>query len=59
MVIRLVSIMAVVVTFWHKLNPVSRTKDENRARNTWHNGGMVVIGSIPLRFWALLWTTGS
>ena len=46
-VIQIGSIMAVVVTFWHKLNPVSRTKDEIERRNTWHMWGMVVIGSIP------------
>lgn len=46
-VIQIGSIMAVVVTFWHKLNPVSRTKDETERRNTWHMWGMVVIGSIP------------
>ena len=46
-VIQIGSIMAVVVTFWHKLNPVSRTKDETERRNTWHMWGMVAIGSIP------------
>ena len=46
-VIQIGSIVAVVVTFWHKLNPVSRTKDETERRNTWHMWGMVVIGSIP------------
>ena len=46
-VIQIGSIMAVVVTFWHKLNPVSRTKDETERRNTWHMWGMVVIRSIP------------
>ena len=57
-VIQIGSIMAVVVTFWHKLNPISRTKDETERRNTWHMWCMVVIGSIP-GFWVLLWTTGS
>lgn len=46
-VIQIGSIMAVLVTFWHKLNPVSRTKDEGERRKTWHMWGMVIIGSIP------------
>ncbi len=46
-VIQIGSIMAVVVTFWHKLNPVSRTKDEVERKKTWRMWGMVVIGSIP------------
>lgn len=46
-VIQIGSIMAVVVTFWHKLNPVSRTKDETERRKTWHMWGMVIIGSVP------------
>ena len=46
-VIQIGSIMAVVVTFWHKLNPVSRTKDEAERRKTWHMWGMVIIGSVP------------
>lgn len=46
-VIQIGSIMAVVVTFWHKLNPVSRTKDETERRKTWHMWGMVIVGSVP------------
>ena len=53
-VIQIGSIMAVVVTFWHKLNPVSCTKDETERRKTWHMWGMVVIGSVPAAVLGLL-----
>lgn len=53
-VIQIGSIMAVIITFRHKLNPVSRTKDEVERRKTWRMWGMVVIGSIPAAFFGLL-----
>lgn len=46
-VIQIGSIMAVIITFRHKLNPVSRTKDAVERQKTWRMWGMVVIGSIP------------
>lgn len=53
-VIQIGSIMAVIITFRHKLNPVSRTKDELERHKTWRMWGMVVIGSIPAAFFGLL-----
>ena len=40
-VIQIGSIMAVIISFRHKLNPVSRTKDEGERRKTWRMWGMV------------------
>lgn len=53
-VIQIGSIMAVLVTFRHKLNPVSRTKDDVERSKTWRMWGMVVIGSIPAAVLGLL-----
>lgn len=53
-VIQIGSIMAVIVTFWHKLNPVSRTKGAVERKLTWRMWGMVVIGSIPAAVFGLL-----
>lgn len=53
-VIQIGSIMAVLVTFRHKLNPVSRTKDGVERSKTWRMWGMVVIGSIPAAVLGLL-----
>ncbi len=53
-VIQIGSIMAVVVTFWHKLNPVSRTKAPEERTKTWRMWGMVVIGSVPAAVLGLL-----
>lgn len=53
-VIQIGSIMAVIISFRHKLNPVSRTKDETERRKTWRMWGMVVIGSIPAAVLGLL-----
>lgn len=46
-VIQIGSIMAVIISFRHKLNPVSRTKDAVERSKTWRMWGMVVIGSVP------------
>lgn len=46
-VIQIGSIMAVIISFRHKLNPVSRTKSPEERSKTWRMWGMVVIGSIP------------
>ena len=53
-VIQIGSIMAVIISFRHKLNPVSRTKDEGERRKTWRMWGMVVIGSVPAAVLGLL-----
>lgn len=53
-VIQIGSIMAVVITFWHKLNPFSRTKAPEERTKTWRMWGMVVIGSIPAACLGLL-----
>lgn len=53
-VIQIGSIMAVIISFRHKLNPVSRTKDEVERSKTWRMWGMVVIGSIPAAVFGLL-----
>lgn len=52
-VIQIGSIMAVIVSFWHKLNPFSRTKTKEQQRSTWHMWGMVVIGCIPAAVFGL------
>ena len=53
-VIQIGSIMAVIISFRHKLNPLSRTKDEVERHKTWRMWGMVVIGSIPAAVLVLL-----
>ena len=46
-VIQIGAIMAVIIMYWHKLNPFSPTKTPHEKRATWHLWGMVVIGCIP------------
>ena len=53
-VIQIGSIMAVIVSFRHKLNPFSRTKTHDEQRGTWRLWGMVVIGVIPAAVFGLL-----
>lgn len=52
-VIQIGSIMAVVVSFRHKLNPFSRTKSHEEQRGTWRLWGMVAIGCIPAAVFGL------
>ena len=46
-VIQLGAILAVVVTFFGKLNPFSPSKDTYQKKNTWVLWGKVVVASIP------------
>ena len=46
-VIQIGAIMAVIILFFHKLNPFSRTKTPEQKRGTWRLWGMVVVGCIP------------
>jgi undecaprenyl-diphosphatase len=46
-VIQLGAILAVVILYFHKLNPFSRTKTPVERRGTWRLWGMVAIGCIP------------
>ena len=46
-VIQLGAILAVILLFFHKLNPFSGRKTKEQKRTTWNIWGKVVIGSIP------------
>lgn len=46
-VIQLGAILAVVILYFHKLNPLSPKKDKVEKKSTWRLWGMVVIGCIP------------
>ena len=46
-VIQLGAIMAVLILYFHKLNPFSPKKTSVEKKSTWRLWGMVVIGSIP------------
>lgn len=46
-VIQLGAIMAVLILYFHKLNPFSSRKSEEQRRGTWRLWGMVVVGCIP------------
>lgn len=46
-VIQLGAIMAVLILYFHKLNPFSPRKSAEEKRGTWHLWGMVVVGCIP------------
>ena len=46
-VIQLGAIMAVIILFFHKLNPFSRRKTPQQKRTTWNIWVKVVVGSIP------------
>ena len=53
-VIQLGAIMAVLVLFFHKLNPFSSRKTERQKRVTWGIWAKVVVGSIPAAIVGLL-----
>lgn len=53
-VIQIGSIMAVIVSFFHKLNPFSQNKTQVEQRNTWRMWGMVAIGCIPAAVFGIL-----
>ena len=46
-VIQLGAIMAVLILYFHKLNPFSPKKTSAEKRGTWRLWGMVAIGCIP------------
>ena len=46
-VIQLGAILAVVVLFFHKLNPFAPSKSENEKKQTWSLGFKVVVAIIP------------
>ncbi len=46
-VIQIGAIMAVIILYFHKLNPFSPRKSAQERRGTWRLWGMVVIGCIP------------
>ena len=46
-VIQIGAIMAVIIMYFHKLNPFSPRKTVDERRSTWRLWGMVVIGCIP------------
>ena len=46
-VIQIGAIMAVIILYFHKLNPFSPKKSAEERRSTWRLWGMVVIGCIP------------
>lgn len=53
-VIQIGSIMAVIVSFFHKLNPFSPKKTQVERRKTWRMWGMVAIGCIPAAVFGIL-----
>lgn len=46
-VIQLGAIMAVIILYFNKLNPFSRSKTPEGRKSTWRLWGMVVIGCVP------------
>lgn len=46
-VIQIGAIAAVIIMYFHKLNPFSRTKTSVQRKRTWRLWGMVVVGCIP------------
>lgn len=53
-VIQLGAIMAVLILFFHKLNPFSPRKTAEQKRTTWNIWAKVVVGSIPAAIVGLL-----
>lgn len=53
-IIQIGAILAVLVLYFHKLNPFSPKKDADQKRSTWRLWGMVVIGCIPAAVIGLL-----
>ena len=46
-VIQIGAILAVIILYFHKLNPLSPKKTAEQKRSTWRLWGMVAIGCIP------------
>ena len=53
-VIQIGAILAVIILYFHKLNPFSGTKTSAERKSTWRLWGMVVIGCIPAAIVGLL-----
>lgn len=53
-VIQIGAILAVLILYFHKLNPFSSRKNVEEKRSTWRLWGMVVIGCIPAAIIGLL-----
>ena len=53
-VIQLGAILAVIVLFFHKLNPFSRKKDEIQKKNTWNLWIKVILAVLPSAVLGLL-----
>ncbi len=53
-VIQIGAILAVIILYFHKLNPFSRTKTSTERRGTWRLWGLVIIGCIPAAVIGLL-----
>ncbi len=53
-VIQIGAIMAVIIMYFHKLNPFSPKKTKAQRKGTWRLWGMVVIGCIPAAVVGLL-----
>lgn len=53
-VIQIGAILAVLILYFHKLNPFSPRKNVEEKRSTWRLWGMVVIGCIPAAIVGLL-----
>lgn len=53
-VIQIGAILAVLILYFHKLNPFSTRKNAVEKRSTWRLWGMVVIGCIPAAIIGLL-----
>ena len=53
-VIQLGAILAVILLFFHKLNPFSPRKNAEQKRTTWNIWAKVVVGSIPAAIVGLL-----
>lgn len=59
-VIQIGAILAVIILYFHKLNPFSHTKDASQRQETWRLWGMVVVGCVPAAIIGLLfddWVT--
>ena len=52
--IQLGAILAVIILYFHKLNPFSRRKTPDERRGTWGIWAKVVVGSIPAAIVGLL-----
>ena len=53
-VIQIGAILAVIILYFHKLNPFSRRKTPEERKSTWRLWGMVVIGCVPAAIVGLL-----